>query len=98
MSLLRGNQGEWQASVLGELLKGKAENGVKVLVMTWNDKSTFAISALEELSAMMGYDAMKGILKYVQSTINPEDFFKIRNFSAHMTRRRLSFLLTLELL
>ena len=66
MSLLRGNQGEWQASVLGELLKGKAENGVKVLVMTWNDKSTFAISALEELSAMMGYDAMKGILKYVQ--------------------------------
>lgn len=68
MSLLRGSQEEWEASVLGELLKAKAETGVRVLVMTWNDKSTTAVWALEELSAMMGYDAMKGILKYVCTT------------------------------
>ena len=52
-----------EASILGELLKEKAEAGVKVLVMTWNDKSTTAVGALEELSKMLGYDAMKGILK-----------------------------------
>ena len=65
MSLLRANQEEWEASVLGELLKAKAEAGVKVLVMTWNDKSTTAVWVLEELSGMLGYDAMKGILKFV---------------------------------
>ena len=31
--------------------------------MTWNDKSTTAVWALEELSGLLGYDAMKGILK-----------------------------------
>ena len=64
MSLLRASESEWEASVLGELLKQKAEAGVKVLVMTWNDKSTTTVWALEELSGMLGYDAMKGILKY----------------------------------
>ena len=63
VSLLRASETEWEASVLGELLKEKAEAGVKVLVMTWNDKSTTAVWALEELSGMLGYDAMKGILK-----------------------------------
>ena len=72
MSLLRGNQEEWEASVLGELLKAKAELGVRVLVMTWNDKSTTAVWALEELSAMMGYDAMKGILKYFDPRAFPQ--------------------------
>ena len=33
MSLLRASESEWEASVLGELLKQKAEAGVKVMIM-----------------------------------------------------------------
>ena len=33
MSLLRASESEWEASVLGELLKQKAAAGVKVMIM-----------------------------------------------------------------
>ena len=40
ITLVRGPQaGPGQAETVGELLKRKAREGVRVLVMTWNDRS-----------------------------------------------------------
>jgi phospholipase D1/2 len=40
--LVRGDGGEEET--VGELLRRKAKEGVKVLIMTWNDKSNDGVS------------------------------------------------------
>ena len=44
ISLVRGDEDEEAASNVGELLKAKAAEGVKVLVMVWNEKVTKTLS------------------------------------------------------